>query len=100
MRTRSGLVVWKRTVGTEEGVEPVAVQIVYWPPFQPDGDDEHWRIELDGDVSNLTAGDASKVAALLQEAAGQAAANPLPAESDGERRRMRQMRGQAPPDVA
>jgi hypothetical protein len=99
MTTRSGVVVWKRMIASATGMAPVAVEIVYWPAFPDDPDSENWSIQLTGDLSGLTAREATGVAAALSAAAAEVDAAGRPAETDAERRWMRRMRGQEQPAV-
>lgn len=57
---------------------------------------EAWRIELDGDLGQLTAGDASNLALLLGAAAGEVVATGQLPASDRDQRWMRRMRGRNP----
>jgi DNA-binding PadR family transcriptional regulator len=94
------LVVWRRTINLEAGT-PVTVSILYLPTGgggESQGQ-EAWRVELSGELSRLTAGDASNLALLLEAAAEEVVATGQPPASSRDHRRMRRMRGQEPPDI-
>jgi hypothetical protein len=65
-------VVWRRSINLEAGEEPVMVSIVYLPVGGGDTQDEEaWRVEVSGDLSQLTVGDLSNLALLLRAAAAE-----------------------------
>jgi hypothetical protein len=94
------VVVWRRTIHLQETEVPVTVSIVYLPVGGGDTTgQEAWRVELSGDLSQLTAGDASSLALLLGAAAEEVVAAGQPPASGRDHRWMRRMRGQEPPDI-
>jgi hypothetical protein len=88
------LVVWRRTINLQEAEAPVTVSIVYLPVGGGDiQGQEAWRVELSGDLCQLTAGDASSVALLLGAAAEEVVAAGQSPPSSRDHRWMRRMRG-------
>jgi hypothetical protein len=65
-------VVWRRSINLEAGEAPVMVSIVYLPVGGGDTQgEEAWRVEVSGDLSQLTVGDLSNLALLFRAAAAE-----------------------------